>query len=37
MSYPFVYEGRQEKREIYQGIENGAAMPYLNLRYVGYI
>lgn len=34
MSYPFVYEGGREKRETYQGIENRAAMPYLNLRYV---
>lgn len=36
-AYPFVYEARREKWDTYQGIENGAAMPYLNLRYVGYI
>lgn len=34
MSYPFVYEGRHDKSETYKGIENGAAMRYLNLRYV---
>lgn len=32
MSYPFVYEGRHDKWETYKGIENGAAMRYLNLR-----